>query len=223
MLACGTGTHCLPPLPVQHLTGCVHACPAAVASSYHFAELMCCKAHLCLYRAAESAVESTPDSKEGLPLPTIKIDNHSDPYATILKVDFGDKLGELLDTVRITRTDDLPVNLHQLECARRMQCTQSWCALPCCMYPSDAPRFGVRGCCQYYAPATDCTCADPSAEKLGVQHHAGEAVRGQQEQVLHHLRLDRREGTLRFVLPCRSGSWSWPSGRRSRAIRRRAT
>lgn len=34
-----------------------------------------------------------------MPTPTIKIDNTSDPFATIVKVDFGDRLGELLDTV----------------------------------------------------------------------------------------------------------------------------
>lgn len=44
-------------------------------------------------RAAEAPTES-------LPTPTIKIDNQSDPFATIVKVDFGDRLGELLDTVR---------------------------------------------------------------------------------------------------------------------------
>jgi hypothetical protein len=35
-----------------------------------------------------------------MPTPTIKIDNQSDAFATIVKVDFGDRLGELLDTVR---------------------------------------------------------------------------------------------------------------------------
>lgn len=34
-----------------------------------------------------------------LPTPTIKIDNHSDAFATIVKVDFGDRLGDLVDTV----------------------------------------------------------------------------------------------------------------------------
>jgi len=27
------------------------------------------------------------------------IDNHSDPFATIVKIEFGDRLGELLDTM----------------------------------------------------------------------------------------------------------------------------
>jgi hypothetical protein len=33
-------------------------------------------------------------------LPVVKIDNRSDPFATIVSVEFGDRLGELLDTVR---------------------------------------------------------------------------------------------------------------------------
>lgn len=48
-------------------------------------------------RAAEPATEA-------LPTPTIKIDNTSDPFATVIKVDFGDRLGELLDTVRAPRS-----------------------------------------------------------------------------------------------------------------------
>lgn len=43
---------------------------------------------------------ATSDSATvAMPTPTIKIDNASDPFATIVKVDFGDRLGELLDTV----------------------------------------------------------------------------------------------------------------------------
>ena len=36
-----------------------------------------------------------------LPKPVIKIDNSTDPFATVVKVEFGDRLGELLDTVRL--------------------------------------------------------------------------------------------------------------------------
>jgi hypothetical protein len=33
------------------------------------------------------------------PTPVVKIDNMSDAFATIVSVEFGDRLGELLDTV----------------------------------------------------------------------------------------------------------------------------
>jgi hypothetical protein len=59
------------------LTGRLSSCPKCVAS---------CR--------------STEQVTETLPTPTIKIDNHSDPFATVIKVDFGDRLGDLLETVR---------------------------------------------------------------------------------------------------------------------------
>eukprot|EP00884_Botryococcus_braunii_P005185 jgi/Botrbrau1/14668/Bobra.0108s0027.3 len=34
-----------------------------------------------------------------VPLPVITIDNHSDPFATVVGIQFGDRLGELLDTM----------------------------------------------------------------------------------------------------------------------------
>jgi hypothetical protein len=42
-------------------------------------------------------------------LPVVKIDNRSDAFATIVTVEFGDRLGELLDTVRprVARCDVL--------------------------------------------------------------------------------------------------------------------
>lgn len=35
-----------------------------------------------------------------MPKPVIKIDNSTDPFATVVKVEFGDRLGELLDTIQ---------------------------------------------------------------------------------------------------------------------------
>jgi hypothetical protein len=34
-----------------------------------------------------------------VPEPVVKIDNESDPFATIVSIEYGDRLGELLDTV----------------------------------------------------------------------------------------------------------------------------
>jgi len=39
---------------------------------------------------------STLDS----PKPAVQIDNQTDPFSTIVSVQYGDRLGELLDTVR---------------------------------------------------------------------------------------------------------------------------
>ncbi len=35
------------------------------------------------------------------PTPVVKIDNMSDAFATIVSIEFGDRLGELLDTVSV--------------------------------------------------------------------------------------------------------------------------
>ena len=40
------------------------------------------------------------EEAKSIPEPVIKIDNHTDPYHTIVSITYGDKLGELSDTVR---------------------------------------------------------------------------------------------------------------------------
>ena len=54
--------------------------------------------------ASEAAVQTTENgaTPAGLsgPKPTVKIDNQRDPFATVVSIEYGDKLGELLDTVR---------------------------------------------------------------------------------------------------------------------------
>ena len=50
-----------------------------------------------------SAQEASDNgSTSPVPEPIVKIDNESDPFATVVSVEFGDRLGELLDTVRMT-------------------------------------------------------------------------------------------------------------------------
>jgi hypothetical protein len=49
------------------------------------------------------AVAAQPQASNGsspLPEVVVKIDNESDAFATVVTVEFGDRLGELLDTVR---------------------------------------------------------------------------------------------------------------------------
>ena len=46
---------------------------------------------------AQSATNGTPAA--AVPEPVVKIDNESDPFATIVSIQYGDRLGELLDTV----------------------------------------------------------------------------------------------------------------------------
>lgn len=63
---------------------------------------------LCMHHRAEQGVvaplkeeqdavlSSLPDD---IPKPVIKIDNQHDPFATVVTIEYGDRLGELLDTV----------------------------------------------------------------------------------------------------------------------------
>lgn len=44
----------------------------------------------------EAVLNSLPDD---IPTPIIKIDNQHDPFATVVTIEYGDRLGELLDTV----------------------------------------------------------------------------------------------------------------------------
>lgn len=48
-------------------------------------------------------------------LPVVKIDNRSDPFATIVTVEFGDRLGELLDTITSLKNLGLNIRRAKLE------------------------------------------------------------------------------------------------------------
>lgn len=50
------------------------------------------------YRSAPPVSEDV-DPKKEVPTPIVKIDNKVDNFATVLSVEFGNELGELLDTV----------------------------------------------------------------------------------------------------------------------------
>ena len=58
--------------------------------------------------------ESSADEQEvnqqfkdqGIPIPIIKIDNKSDNFATVVSLEFGDQLGELLDTVSLSQLQE---------------------------------------------------------------------------------------------------------------------
>ena len=47
-----------------------------------------------------SATEAVSNGASSVPKPIVKIDNHTDPFATIVTIEFGDILGDLADTVR---------------------------------------------------------------------------------------------------------------------------
>lgn len=47
-----------------------------------------------------AVAESTNGSSSAtVPEPVVKIDNERDPFATVVTIEYGDRLGELLDTV----------------------------------------------------------------------------------------------------------------------------
>lgn len=68
-------------------------------------------------RLARPAVEnaSAPSGGATIPKPKVKIDNVSDPFATLVTVEFGDRLGELLDT--ITSLKNLGLNIRRAKLA----------------------------------------------------------------------------------------------------------
>ncbi|KAK9804954.1 hypothetical protein WJX73_003269 [Symbiochloris irregularis] len=49
--------------------------------------------------AEDYVKEETVETPEGIPNPVVKIDNQSDKYHTVVSIEFGDRLGELLDTI----------------------------------------------------------------------------------------------------------------------------
>ena len=71
---------------------------------------------MCRFRATASAdapadyvkVEEV-ETPEGIPNPIVKIDNQTDRYHTVVTIQFGDRLGELLDTVGPSRNAVSPV------------------------------------------------------------------------------------------------------------------
>lgn len=61
----------------------------------------------CVVRAASAEETSVK--------PVVKIDNQTDPFATIIKIKFGDKLGDLLDTVAALKNLGLNIQRAKLE------------------------------------------------------------------------------------------------------------
>eukprot|EP00878_Enallax_costatus_P000763 GHUV01000881.1.p1 GENE.GHUV01000881.1~~GHUV01000881.1.p1 ORF type:complete len:288 (+),score=90.49 GHUV01000881.1:150-1013(+) len=61
--------------------------------------------------AINNGATATADRSQAGPVPMVKIDNMSDPFATKVTVEFGDKLGELLDT--ITALKNLNLNIRK--------------------------------------------------------------------------------------------------------------
>lgn len=56
----------------------------------------CCSASV---NAGAAVVDDAMAEAGAVPKPVVKIDNQHDPFATVVSVQFGDRLGELLDTV----------------------------------------------------------------------------------------------------------------------------
>lgn len=55
-----------------------------------------------------------------VPEPVVKIDNEADPFATVVTIQFGDRLGELLDTVGAACGCLLPAR-PKVACGRWLQ------------------------------------------------------------------------------------------------------
>ena len=48
---------------------------------------------------AEKAERIQQNKEKGVPKPIVRIDNQHDPFATVVDIEYGNELGELLDTV----------------------------------------------------------------------------------------------------------------------------
>eukprot|EP00889_Picochlorum_renovo_P000523 jgi/Picre1/27553/NNA_000520.t1 len=62
-----------------------------------------------------AAQEATNDAAGDVPEPVVKIDNQSDSFATLVTVEYGDRLGELLDTTAALRNLGLNIRRAKLK------------------------------------------------------------------------------------------------------------
>jgi UTP:GlnB (protein PII) uridylyltransferase len=71
--------------------------------------------HYSSFRVSRAATaEASNGATAAVPEPVVKIDNHTDPFATIVTVEFGDRLGELLDTVNSLKNLGLNIRRAKL-------------------------------------------------------------------------------------------------------------
>ncbi|PSC76905.1 hypothetical protein C2E20_0795 [Micractinium conductrix] len=70
---------------------------------------------LTVLRAAAETSNGT--SAAAVPEPVVKIDNEKDPFATIVSIQYGDRLGELLDTVNSLKALGLNIRRAKLKSA----------------------------------------------------------------------------------------------------------
>ncbi|KAL4431582.1 hypothetical protein ABPG77_001424 [Micractinium sp. CCAP 211/92] len=68
---------------------------------------------------AEAATNGT--SSAAVPEPVVKIDNETDPFATIVSIEFGDRLGELLDTVASLKALGLNIRRAKLKSGKEQK------------------------------------------------------------------------------------------------------
>ena len=82
--------------------------------------------------ALESKNGAAATAEDAVPTPVVKIDNQHDPFATVVTIEYGDRLGELLDTVRVAVDPSAPVSslVCNMSCAEHCPCacTTDLCA-----------------------------------------------------------------------------------------------
>jgi UTP:GlnB (protein PII) uridylyltransferase len=67
------------------------------------------------FRVSRAATaEASNGAIQAIPEPVVKIDNQTDPFATIVTIEFGDRLGELLDTVNSLKNLGLNIRRAKL-------------------------------------------------------------------------------------------------------------
>lgn len=81
----------------------------------HHSVLPTVRAPLCRVQAATAESNGVTATSSKIPTPVVKIDNLSDAFATVVSVEFGDRLGELLDTITALKNLGLNISRAKLD------------------------------------------------------------------------------------------------------------
>lgn len=108
--ACTSWGRALPVISPVRLAGKVESTRVWPASYTH---LNLSRRLLGGVNGATATANQAAESK--IPKPVVKIDNMSDPFATVVSVEFGDRLGELLDTIAALKNLGLNIRRAKID------------------------------------------------------------------------------------------------------------
>ena len=83
----------------------------------------------------ENGAVATEEEDADVPTPVVKIDNQHDPFATVVTIEYGNRLGELLDTVRRS-----PL----VSCMPSRHCMHGMCSHPAAGCTADSSFYAIN-------------------------------------------------------------------------------